>query len=156
MPRIFMTYGPDQKDDKKLIPFVLLHLLRGDSPVLSSGRRRADWIYVDDVVEGLLRAAVIPGIDGRAFDLGSGALVSVREIVEHLVEITGSPVVPAFGTLPDRPFEQERPADTTFMSKELGFHPTTSLKTGLENTVSWYREQLDASLDESRRRKSVK
>jgi UDP-glucose 4-epimerase len=152
MPRIFMTYGPDQKDEKKLVPFVLLHLLRGETPRLGSGRRLADWIYVDDVVEGLLRAATMPGIEGRTFDLGSGSLVSVREIVEQLVEITGSPVDPAFGTVPDRPFEQERPADTAFMSNELSYHPRTTLRAGLENTVSWYREQLDARLDEPSRR----
>jgi len=155
MPRIFMTYGPNQKDNKKLIPFVLLHLLRGESPKLGSGLRRADWIYVDDVVEGLLRSAVIPGIEGRAFDLGSGSLTSVREIVKNLIEITGSAVDPLFGTLPDRPFEQERSADTSFMSNELGYYPRTSLKAGLESTVSWYREQLDARVDQARPPESV-
>src|SRR5271165_2707533 len=79
MPRIFMTYGPDQRDLQKLVPFVIRELLRGEAPKLSSGRRRADWIYVDDVVEGLLRAAITPGIEGCAFDLGTGGLTSVRE-----------------------------------------------------------------------------
>jgi nucleoside-diphosphate-sugar epimerase len=154
MPRIFMTYGPDQKDENKLVPFVLLQLLRGEAPKLSSGRRRADWIYVDDAVEGLLRAAIIPGIEGRTFDLGSGSLVSVREIVEELIKITGSTVNPAFGALPDRPFEQERPADTSFMSDELGYRPGTSLKRGLESTVSWYRQRLNSKLDEPSPHKS--
>jgi nucleoside-diphosphate-sugar epimerase len=124
--------------------------------MLSSGRARADWIYVDDVVEGLLRTAIIPGIEGRTFDLGSGSLVSVREIVEQLIEITGSDVDPAFGILPDRPFEPERPANTTFMLNELGYHPETSLKRGLENTVSWYRQQLDSTVDGPRWHKSIR
>src|SRR5580658_9122528 len=105
MPRIFMTYGPNQRDLQKVIPFVLRNLLRGEAPKLSSGRRRADWIYVDDVVEGLMRAAIVPGIEGCAFDLGSGSLVSVREVVEQIAEIMGASVAPAFGVLPDRPFE---------------------------------------------------
>jgi len=139
MSRIFMTYGPNQRDAQKLVPFVVRHFLRGETPKLSSGLRRADWIYVDDVVEGLLRAATIQGIEGRAFDLGSGSLVSVREIVEQIAEIMGASVEPAFGVLPDRPFEQERPADTTFLFSKLGYQPSTSLKDGLETTIAWYQ-----------------
>jgi len=150
MPRIFMTYGPNQKDTQKLVPFVLLHLLRGEAPNLSSGQRRADWIYVDDVVEGLLRAAVTPGIEGCTFDLGSGSLVSVRKLVEDLVEIVGTSIEPAFGALPDRPFEQERAADTTFLANKLGYLPKTPLKAGLEATVAWYRQQSTSPLDHER------
>jgi len=141
MPRIFMTYGPNQKDLQKLVPFVLCKLLRGEAPRLSSGRRRADWIYIDDVVEGLLRAAVVPGLEGAAFDLGSGSLTSVREIVEQIVGIVGGPVEPVFNALPDRPFEQERAADTRFLQNKLGYKPLTSVKQGLKETVAWYRRQ---------------
>jgi UDP-glucose 4-epimerase len=151
MPRIFMTYGPKQKDSQKLVPYVICRLLRGEAPTLSSGRRLADWIYVDDVVEGLLRAAVVPGIDGCSFDLGSGSLVSVRGIVELLVEIVGS-VEPVFNKLADRPFEQERAADTNFLSHKLGYEPRTALKKGLNATVAWYRQQLGDTLDGPMRR----
>jgi UDP-glucose 4-epimerase len=147
MPRVFMVYGPNQKDRQKLVPFVITHLLRGEVPKLGSGRRRADWIYVDDVVEGLLRAAISPGIEGSAFDLGTGSLVSVREIVEHISEIVSSNVQPEFGALPDRPFEQERSADTAFLFETLGYRPSTSLKCGLEATVAWYRQELKSSIE---------
>jgi UDP-glucose 4-epimerase len=142
IPRIFMTYGPNQKDVQKLVPFVVLHLLRGEAPKLSSGRRRADWIYVDDVVEGLLRAAITPGIEGCTFDLGSGSLVSVRELVEQIVETVDTSIEPAFGSLPDRVFEQERSAETDFLRNRLKYRATTSLKDGLHATVAWYRHHL--------------
>jgi UDP-glucose 4-epimerase len=145
MPRIFMTYGPRQDDMQKLVPYVVCRLLRGETPTLSSGRRLADWIHVDDVVEGLLRAAVAPGIEGCAFDLGSGSLVSIRGIVEQIVEIVGSSVKPAFNMLPDRPFEQERAADISFLWNQLGFRTRVALKQGLESTVAWYRHHLDAT-----------
>lgn len=147
MPRIFMTYGPNQKDAHKLVPYVVRQLLRGEAPRLSSGRRLADWIYVDDVVEGLLRAAVIPGIEGCTFDLGSGSLVSVRKLVEQIVEIVGRRVEPAFHAVPDRLFEQERAADTSFLLGRLGYQPRTCLKQGLMATVTWYRQQLSAIFD---------
>jgi nucleoside-diphosphate-sugar epimerase len=142
-----MTYGPDQKDVHKLIPYVVRRLLRGEAPKLSSGRRLADWIYVEDVVEGLLRAAVVPGIEGAAFDLGSGLLMSVREIVEQIVEMVGGSVEPIFDALLDRPFEQERVADTSFLRDKLGYRPRATLRQGLEATVSWYREQFSAAGD---------
>lgn len=141
IPRIFMTYGPDQKDGTKLVPFVIDRLLRNDSPELSSGRRLADWIYVDDVVEGLLRSATTVGIEGSSFDLGTGRLTSVHDVVDEIVRITGTSVRPAFGTLPDRPLEQERAADTTFLSSRLGYTPGTSLEDGLASTVRWYQRQ---------------
>jgi UDP-glucose 4-epimerase len=142
MPRIFMTYGPDQKDHQKLVPYVVLHFLRGEAPKLSSGVRKADWVYVDDVVEGLLRSAITPGIEGSSFDLGTGDLVSVREVVEQIAEIVGPGAVPAFGALPDRPFEQERPADISFLTDRIGFRSGTSLRDGLAATVDWYRHEF--------------
>jgi UDP-glucose 4-epimerase len=151
MPRIFMTYGPKQKDAQKLVPYVVCRLLRGEAPKLGSGRRLADWIYVDDVVEGLLRAAIVPGVEGCAFDLGSGSLVSVRGIVEQIAELVDSSAEPVFGALPDRPFEQERAADTSFLMSKLGYQPRTTLKQGLDATVTWYREQPGVAVNGSMR-----
>jgi UDP-glucose 4-epimerase len=151
MPRIFMTYGPNQKDLGKLVPSVICQLLRGEVPKLGSGRRLADWIYVDDVVEGLIRSAVVPGIEGCAFDLGSGSLISVREIVEQVAEIIGGNIAPAFGALPDRPFEQERAADVGFVSARLGLQLMTSLRQGLASTVDWYRHRVATGLPETSR-----
>jgi UDP-glucose 4-epimerase len=149
IPRIFMTYGPNQKDLQKLVPFVICRLLRGEAPKLSSGRRLADWIYIDDVVEGLLRASVITGIEGCMFDLGSGSLVSVRGIVEQIVEIVGGKVEPEFNALSDRPFEQERAAETSFLSDKLGYNPKTAMSEGLAATVAWYRQRVGETSDRS-------
>jgi nucleoside-diphosphate-sugar epimerase len=142
--RLFMVYGPGQRDLRKLIPYVTLALLRGETPALSSGTRPVDWIYVDDVVEGLLAAAVTPQLDGNAVDLGSGAMVTVREVVERLVRIAGSAIKPAFGAVPDRPMEQVRQADVARVKALTGWSPRTSLQEGLKSTVDWYREELRA------------
>src|SRR5208283_1348164 len=74
--KIFMVYGPGQWDHTKLIPYVTISLLRGEAPRLSSGVRLVDWIYVDDVVEGLIGCGQAPGIDGRTVELGSGEMFS--------------------------------------------------------------------------------
>ena len=135
--RPFMTYGPRQ-DKRKLIPHVILSLLKGEIPKLSSGQREFDWIYVDDVVEGFLLAAEAPGIEGRTIDLGSGALVSVRTVVEKLTDLVGSTERPQFGALPDRPFEQARTADIGEAYAAIAWKPKTSLTEGLDRTVEWY------------------
>ena len=51
--RPFMTYGPGQ-DIRKLIPHVIVSLLNGEAPKLSSGQQQFDWIYVDDVTDGFV------------------------------------------------------------------------------------------------------
>src|SRR5215212_8525730 len=55
--RISMVYGPAQPDITKLIPYSTLALLRGEPPLLSSGKRMVDWVYVDDVVDAFIRTA---------------------------------------------------------------------------------------------------
>lgn len=140
--RIFMTYGPRQYDRNKLIPYSILSFLKGEAPKLSSGLRKIDWIFVEDVVDGLLAAATAHEIEGATVDLGSGVLVTIRETVEQVAQILGTPVQPAFGVLPDRPIEQVRTADVAFSFRKLGWHARTSIGSGLAQTIAWYRNQL--------------
>jgi nucleoside-diphosphate-sugar epimerase len=141
MARPFMTYGPGQ-DPRKLIPHVTLSLLRQESPQLSAGRFEADWIYIDDVIDGLVASALRPGVEGKTFDLGTGRLTSVRDVVERLRDLTDPDVVPGFGELSDRPREQVRRADVDLSESVLGWRATTSLDDGLAQTVAWYRRTL--------------
>jgi len=137
--RVFMTYGPAQKDLRKLIPYVILSLLRGEAPQTSTGTRLVDWIYVEDVVDGILRAATAPGVEGKVADIGSGTLVPIRAIVEKLVQLVCPEIVPHFGEVPDRPLEQVRVADVAQSFQEIGWRPAVSLDEGLRRTVEWYR-----------------
>jgi UDP-glucose 4-epimerase len=146
MVRPYMAYGPGQRTHK-LIPHVILALLQGESPKLSSGLRPVDWVYVGDVIEGMIAAAVVPGIEGSTFDLGSGELVPIRAVVEKLVEITGASALPKFGALPDRPMERVRVADTAPASESLGWKCVTSLEAGLKKTVAWYEQEIRKSAE---------
>jgi nucleoside-diphosphate-sugar epimerase len=142
MTRIFMVYGPGQRDLNKLIPHVALSLLRGQSPQLTSGRRMVDWVFVDDVIEGLVRTLQAPGLEGETVDLGSGILTSVQEIAEKLCHLHGGTVKPLFGSMPDRLLEQERFARVDHTRELLGYAPCTPLEEGLSRTLEWYRSQV--------------
>lgn len=135
MVRPFMAYGPRQ-DRRKLIPHVTRALLQGQPPRISSGQWRADWIYVSDAIDGFVEAAHRPGIEGRTFDLGSGKLHSVQEVVGQIVELLGSPIEPTFGALDDRPAEPVRVADLAAARSLLGWSPRTSLADGLSQTIA--------------------
>lgn len=148
--RLFMVYGPGQKDLSKLVPYVALSLLQGNSPKLASGQRHVDWIYVEDVVEGLLAMADSPNIEGKTIDLGSGTLVPIRAVVEQMVNLIDPRIQPLFGVLPDRPMEQVRVADTARTFESIYWRPRTSLEKGLAHTIDWYRRGLAASPSEEK------
>jgi nucleoside-diphosphate-sugar epimerase len=138
--QIAMVYGPAQHDRKKLLPYATLTLLRGDSPQLSSGRRLVDWVYVDDVVDALVRTAESDRAIGKVFDICSGRLVSVGETVEMLASIVGSGARPRFGALGDRPMDLTQRGNPRTAAKLLDWRATTPLEDGLRKTVAWYAE----------------
>jgi UDP-glucose 4-epimerase len=141
--RIAMAYGPGQRDWSKLVPYVTNALLRDEPPRLTSGSREVDWIYVEDVVDAFLAAAVADGIDGTSITVGSGELVTIRSVVEQLVELTGSQVRPQFGVVPDRPMERVRRVDAERAYESIGWRACVPLRGGLTRTVDWFRERIE-------------
>jgi UDP-glucose 4-epimerase len=138
--RVFMVYGPGQLDERKLIPYTITSLLRQEPPLLSSGDRPVDWIYVTDVVDGFLAAALATsGDDGSSIDLGSGELVTIREIVGAITARLAPAPAPVFGALPDRPYESAGAADPERARNLLGWSPATPLEQGIDATIAWYR-----------------
>jgi nucleoside-diphosphate-sugar epimerase len=140
--RIYMAYGPGQMDGRKLIPYVTQSLLRGEAPKISSGSRLVDWVFVEDIIEGLLAAALTTNIGGAAIDIGSGMPVTIRELVERLVCRVNPSIRPIFGAVVDRACEPVRFADTATTERQIGWRPLVALDEGLGVTVDWYRRRL--------------
>ena len=137
--RVFMVYGPGQMDENKLIPYVITSLLRGNQPTLTSGVREVDWIYVEDVANAYVHAAVAAGAEGATLDVGSGKTNTVRDVVERLFNMLGADLPPKFGGIEDRKMEQIRRANVAESTRLMGWSPTTSLDSGLQATIDWYR-----------------
>jgi nucleoside-diphosphate-sugar epimerase len=143
--RVFMVYGPKQQDLRKLVPSVILSLLRGQPPQLTSGRREIDWVYVGDVADAFVAAALAEDQDAAAasVDVGSGTTCTIRSVVEQLVRLIDPRIVPSFGAIEDRTLEQVRVADVETAAREIGWRPQVDLREGLERTVSWYRTRIE-------------
>ena len=131
--RLAMVYGPDDPNAHRLIPSVVAAFADGRRPAVSSGTRRIDWVYVEDVVDAFLAAA-----DGEpgVFDIGSGTLVSIRTTVRLVAAAMGTAIAPAFGVVGDRPLERELRADPEPARASLGWRPTVGLAEGIARTVA--------------------
>jgi UDP-glucose 4-epimerase len=141
--RIFMVYGPGPQPDARFVPYVIKSLLSGEAPKLTSGGRKVDWIYVEDVVDGLLACARSKSQDlqGQTVDLGSGCLTELRAVSLLIAKLVGTDVCPEFGALADRPMEQVRVAGVQRTFEQLGWRPKTSLEAGMQATIDWFRAQ---------------
>lgn len=140
--RVFMVYGPGQWDMTKLVPYVISSIMSGEPARITSGEHRIDWIFVEDVVEGFLKLAITPDIDGESADLGSGAPVTIRQIVDEIYRLMAPDTRPVYGALPDRPMEPIRVANVARSTSLIGWSPQVDLTTGLQRTIEWYRAKL--------------
>jgi nucleoside-diphosphate-sugar epimerase len=140
--RQVMAYGPKQRPEK-LIPYTILSLLRNQTPKLSSGKRIIDFIYVQDVVRGLLMTGIRSGINGKTIELGTGKGISIAELVNILVELSGSTTQLKFGSMPDRLGEEPLIANLAATRAILGWQPRWSLRDGLFETLNWYKEHKE-------------
>lgn len=141
--RIFMVYGPGPQPEHRLVPYIIRSLLRGQSPALSSGSRVVDWVYVDDVVAGLVALAKNDQAAGRIVDLGTGRPTTIRDVGERLHRLVGASVPLSWGALPDRPSEREVTADRLAALDAVGWQAHVSLEDGLARTVAWFKENND-------------
>lgn len=134
LPRVFMAYGPGQ-NPSKVLPYVIRSIQSGKPPKLSSGSWRADWIYIEDAVEGLYRCATTEGLDGKTVDIGWGKLVSVADVARTIGVLMDARSAFEFGARQDRPGEIERAADVISTEQLTGWRPAIDLAEGLRRTI---------------------
>lgn len=138
--RLFMVYGPGQYERKKLIPYLILSYLNNERPVIRSVNRLIDWIYIDDVVDGLLSTSKFKSSDEKRIDIGSGNQVSVGFLANLLYELIEPDCDPPLVKKGNREMEQVKVANMDDTSKKINWKPKTTLRDGLRKTISWYKE----------------
>lgn len=140
--KIYLVYGPGNQDKRKLIPYTITSMLAERIPRLSSGTRKLDIVYIDDVIEAALLAAENNDVVGKGIDIGSGRLVSIRELVENIRSLIDNGIEPIFGAEEERIFEISPTAEIEKTESILGWKPQTELMNGLKKTINYYRQQL--------------
>jgi len=116
---------------------------RGDKEVVvwGSGKPIRDFIYVEDVAEGLVRMMEVYHGDSP-INISSGVGVSIKETVEMVKEVVGfDGKITWDKTKPDG--HPVKIFDVSRMKKELGFEPKTKLKDGIKKTYEWFVENMD-------------
>lgn len=137
--RPFLAYGPRQNLDRFLPQIILGCIQKREFPV-SSGEQLRDFCYVDDVVQGIMAALTKNDIEGKIFNIASGAPISIRTVVEMVTRLAGGGE-PVFGSIPYRPGESMTLyADISQARRQLDWQPVVTLEQGLSQTIAWYRE----------------
>ena len=144
--RYFNVYGPRQDPQSEyaaVIPRFISALLGGRAPVVyGAGRQSRDFTYVKDVVTANICALEAPAkVCGPAYNIGRGDKVSLLELLQTLQDILSTKIEPRFE--PPRPGDvMHSSADVTLTSGALGFHADHDLRSGLEQSIDWYRKNL--------------
>ena len=137
--RIFNTYGPRMHpDDGRVVSNFIMQALR-DEPITiyGDGSQTRSFGYVDDLVDGIMRLMASDDSFLGPVNLGNPNEMTVRELAEKVVDITGSRSRLIFKPLPVDDPKQRQP-DITFARQKLNWTPKIPLSDGLERTVAYF------------------
>ena len=137
--RLFMVYGPGDPNEARIVPYTIRRLLAAESPALGSGARAVDWIYIEDVVRGLVAIGESEAIRSGSLDLGSGRATPIRDLVLRIANAIGDGPPIGFGVRPDPPRERIRVADLAATRARLDWTPEVPLDDGIARTIAWMR-----------------
>ena len=151
--RLTNVYGPRMALDVPCQGFLstfLRRLLHGQTlEVFGDGRQLRDPVFVDDVVDAMLKAGAVSRLPSRSYNVGGPAALSLMEMAEIMSREAG------VGPPALRPFPEDRKnidigsyyADTSLIEAELGWRATTILETGLRRTLAYYAQHRGRYLD---------
>lgn len=137
--RFFTVYGPRQRPEMAIHQFTRLIDQGKPVPFFGDGSSRRDYTYVDDIVDGIVRA--LDRAKGFAiYNLGGHKTTSLKELVELIESRLGKAAV--LNRLPDQPGDVPITyADITRANADLGYAPRTPIEDGVTKFVAWYRAQ---------------
>jgi len=121
--------------------FIFKALHKEALPLINGGEDGRDFIFVSDLVEGLLRIAAF-GELGESYNLGTGQETRIRDLAERVNDLTGNPTPIEIHQRRDWDNSGRRYADISKSFQRLGFIAQTGLDTGLSKTIEWTRANL--------------
>ena len=138
--RIFNTYGPRMlpNDGRVVSNFIVQALAGKPISIYGDGSQSRSFCYIDDLVQGLLRMLETPTDVSGPMNLGNAGEFSIKELAEHILEISGSQSEIEYHPLPENDPKRRRP-DISEAEKVLGWRPEQPLRLGLEKTIEYFR-----------------
>jgi UDP-glucuronate 4-epimerase len=136
--RFFTAYGPRNRPDLAIAKFARL-IDRGEPvPMFGDGTTRRDYTFIDDVVDGIVRA--VDRCNGhRIYNLGNSRPIELRAMIDALGEALGK--VPTIRRMPEQVGDVRLTcADVALAESELGYAPKTPFRDGIRRFAEWYRE----------------
>lgn len=142
--RIFNTYGPRMHpNDGRVVSNFIVQALQGrDITIYGDGTQTRSFCYVDDMIEGIVRA-----MDTRAeftgpVNIGNPEEFTMLELASKVIELTGSKSNIVYRSLPSDDPKQRKP-DISLAERELGgWRPTINVDQGLRQTIAYFRRLL--------------
>lgn len=139
--RFFTVYGPRQRPDLAIHKFARLIEEGKSIPIYGDGSMMRDFTYIDDIING-----VVAGMNRCSgygiYNLGESRPISVNDLITELESALGKKALKTH--LPLQPGDVDRTfADVTKAERDLGYKPSTDIRTGLARFVTWLREEHD-------------
>jgi UDP-glucose 4-epimerase len=142
--RYFNVFGPRQDPDSQyaaVIPKFITSILSHRSPtIFGDGGQTRDFTYIKDVVQANVRA-MESGAQG-VFNVAYCRRISVKELAAMIMEITGI-TVPLVSGPPRAGDIRDSLADITRAQQAFGYNPQYTVRTGLDETVAWFRQRIN-------------
>ena len=143
--RIFNTYGPRMHpNDGRVVSNFIVQALKGEPITLyGDGTQTRSFCFVDDLVDGLMRMMENDRTNGP-INLGNPTEITVRQLAERVIDMTGSASTIEFNPLPQDDPRKRRP-DITRANEMLGWQPRVALEDGLQRTIDYFRAVIGSA-----------
>lgn len=142
--RPFNTFGPRQSL-RAVIPTIISQSIRGQKIRLGNLQPRRDFLYVKDTVRGFIEVGECKEAIGRVVNIGTGRDISIRELVDKILDLVGKKgeiEVEDQRIRPEKSEVMQLCSDTRLAQKLFQWSPRYTLEAGLQETIEWYQKNL--------------
>jgi dTDP-glucose 4,6-dehydratase len=142
--RPFNTYGPRQST-RAVIPTLITQALKNGTLHVGNLDAKRDFTYVDDTVEGFLKIASTPNIEGSTINLGTGTEIRIGDLAKKIISMVGKPIKIQVDPIRLRPEKSEVNrllSNNKLALERLGWKPEVTLDDGLCQTMDWLKDNL--------------
>jgi nucleoside-diphosphate-sugar epimerase len=140
--RYFNVFGPRQDPSSQysgVLSRFMLAVIEGQPPVVyGDGEQSRDFTFIENIVDETLRACEAKGASGMVFNGGTGARITLNQVLKLLEKVTGEKIQAKYD--PPRAGDiRDSQADVSLARKALGYEPRVHFEEGLRRTWEWYK-----------------